>query len=168
VPAIGIRRRLAVALLVIGAAAVASAVAGHAAPQADGPPGIAELTAQVEELSVEITALNRNVTQLSGQVTGLDTRIEQLDAKASGLDAKLSQVNSRTIDISQDIQLLKQLANSTHDRLVAVCRNVNHAWGAVEIHMNIQPLADVQNCWRNYYDPGFAATFSSRWTDPIP
>jgi hypothetical protein len=47
---------------------------------------------------------------------------------------------------------------------------VNYTWSVVE-HIaapDATGLADPHNCWRNYYDPGYAATFSSRWTDPNP
>ncbi len=156
-----IRRRLSLSLLLVATAAVAAAVASHAAPSAEGPPGIEELTTQVEQLSVQISQLSSNTTQLSSQIA-------QLDSDVAGLSAKLAQVDSRTIGISQDIQLLKQLANSTHDRLTAVCRNVNYTWGLEETIAGVPHLADPHNCWRNYYDPGYAATFSSPWTDPIP
>jgi septal ring factor EnvC (AmiA/AmiB activator) len=158
----GIRRRLSLALLLVATVAVTAAVASYAAaPQAEGPPGIDELTIQVAQLSDQIAQLSSNTTALSSQIA-------QVNSNVAGLDAKLTQVDSRTIDISQDIQLLKQLANSTHDRLTAVCRNVNYTWGLVEIIAGVPQLSDVHNCWRNYYAPGFAATFSSRWTDPIP
>jgi hypothetical protein len=62
------------------------------------------------------------------------------------LAAELTLVDSWTIDTSQDMQLLKQLANSTHDRLTAVCRNVNYAWGAVEIVLGVPPAGDPQDC----------------------
>jgi septal ring factor EnvC (AmiA/AmiB activator) len=163
-----IHRRLGVALLVVGAVAVTAAVAGRAAPQADGPPGLAELSNQISQLSVQVTGVDRHVIELTGRVGALETRMGQLEADMSGVDGKVTQVNSRTIDISQDIQLLKQLSNSTHDRLTAVCRNVNHAWVTLYVHMGLEGFADEHNCWRNYYDPGYAATFSSRWTDPIP
>jgi X-X-X-Leu-X-X-Gly heptad repeat protein len=153
-----------IALLLVATVAATAAVASHAAaPAAQGPPGIDELTVQVAQLSDKIGQLSDNTAALSSQIT-------QLNSAAAGLDAKLTQVDSRTVDISQDIQLLKQLANSTHDRLTAVCRNVNYAWSLVE-HIaapNVNGLANPQNCWRNYYQPGYAATFSSRWTDPIP
>jgi len=78
-------------------------------------------------------------------------------------------VNSRTIDISTDIELLKQLANSTLDRLTAVCRKVNDTEIDVDVFLGFpNESPDWHSCWRNYYDPTFAAKFSSRWTDPIP
>jgi uncharacterized phage infection (PIP) family protein YhgE len=164
----GIRRGLSLALLFIGLVAVAAAVTSHAALQAQGPPGINELTAQVTQLTAQIVQLNSTASHLADKVSQLDDRTAQLNTKIAALDAKLTLVDSRTIDISQDMQLLKQLANSTHDRLTAVCRNVNYAWGAVEIVLGVSLVADPQNCWRNYYVPTYAATFSSRWTDPIP
>jgi len=163
-------RQLLLAVVVTSAAVVTAAVATHAATQPDAPPWANALIAQVSHVSDQLTQVTGSNSQLGGQLTQVQQQIGALDADVSALDAKLTQVNSRTIDISTDIQLLKQLANSTHDRLTAVCRNVNSAWSLLESHAipDIAHSADPANCWRNYYAPSYAATFSSRWTDPIP
>jgi septal ring factor EnvC (AmiA/AmiB activator) len=165
-----IRRRLPLALAVVGAVAVTAAVTSFAAPEAEEPPWIADLSAQVTQLSAQVGQLNTSTSTLAGAVAQVDSQTAQLSTKLTTLETKLNQVDSRTIDISTDVQLLKQLANSTHDRLSVVCRNVNYVWSTLETHVapDVAHLADAHNCWRNYYDPSYAATFSSRWTDPIP
>ena len=113
--------------------------------------------------------MNGNVTELQSEIAQLNGQVVQLEGATRGLDTKLTEVNSRTIDISTDIELLKQLANSTLDRLTAVCRKVNDTEIDVDVFLgfpNVSP--DWHSCWRNYYDPTYAAKFSSRWTDPIP
>jgi septal ring factor EnvC (AmiA/AmiB activator) len=163
------RSRLPVALLLVGAVAATAAVTGYAAPDDAGPPALNQLSDQVAQLSNQIATLNGNVTALQNQVGQMNGQVAQLADATDGLETKLTEVNTRTIDISTDIQLLKQLANSTHDRLTAVCRKVNDTEIDVDVFLGFPDVSpDWHSCWRNYYDPGFAAKFSSRWTDPLP
>jgi len=91
--------------------------------------------------------LNGNVTELQSEIAQLNGQVVQLEGATRGLDTKLTEVNSRTIDISTDIELLKQLANSTLDRLTAVCRKVNDTEIDVDVFLgfpNVSP--DWHSC----------------------
>ncbi len=161
------RRRLSFAVLAV---VLIAAAAAAAARSAGGPTPFDQLEAKLTELSTQIAQVNGSTSDLSSQLTALDAKVSQLDAKLTQLDAKVSQADSNTVDIMTDVQGLKQLANSTHDRLNATCTLVIRAesWAYVAAGSPGPFGESPASCWRNWWAPSAAAIFSSRWADPIP
>ena len=140
------------------------------ARSADGPTPFAELDAKLADLSTQLAQVNGSTDELGSQLAALDAKVTQLDAKVTQLDSKVSQTNSNTVDIITDVQLLKQLANSTHDRLNATCTLVIRAesWAYIAAGSPGTFGESPASCWRNWWNPTTAGIFSSRWADPIP
>ena len=163
------KRRRLLPLLVLAVALIA--VAGAAAARsADGPSPFDQLDAKLTQLSAQIAQVNGSTNQLGSQLTALDSKLSQLDVKVTQLDSKVTQVDAKTVDISTDVQLLKQLANSTHDRLNANCALLIRAesWAYIAAG-SPGPLGEsAASCWRNWWNPSTAGIFTSRWADPIP
>jgi septal ring factor EnvC (AmiA/AmiB activator) len=150
------------ALIAVGGAAVARS--------ADGPSPFDQINAKLTQLSAQIDQVNGSTGQLGSQLNDLDAKVSELDAKLAQVDSKVSQTDAQTVDISTDVQLLKQLANSTHDRLNATCTLVIRAeawaWAAAG---SPGPMGESPaSCWRDWWAPSAAGTFTSMWVDPIP
>jgi septal ring factor EnvC (AmiA/AmiB activator) len=158
-------------LMLASTAVVGIAVVGAAsARSADGETPFDEMNAKLDQLTAQTAHLSSSTDQVNNQLSALDAKLAELNAKVAQLDEKIGHVDSRTIDISTDVQLLKQLANSTHDRLNATCTLVLRAesWAYISTGLPGVPGETPASCWRNWWNPATAAIFSSRWADPIP